>query len=153
MFPIKSHMGLGVCLYQGPLLVHISEDGLGNTYFLSVWFIKSGSYQSRVKSDSSEAVWDSHLQAARVLMPSYFLPRSHFLKLARMVSLADSSPQPGAYHSPAPCFLPEASRILMEPRIETWSQVVEINHLTFWLFQKRCILLYLPSPFQYWFSL
>lgn len=77
-------------------------------------------------------------------MPSYFLPRSHLLKLARMVSLADSSPQPGAYYSSAPCSLPKTSRILTEPRIDTLSQVMETNHhLAFWLFQGICIPLYL----------
>lgn len=77
-------------------------------------------------------------------MLSYFLPRSHLLKLARMVSLADSSPQPGAYYSSAPCSLPKASRILIKPRIETWSQVMTMDHhVAFWLFQKRHIPLYL----------
>ena len=125
----------------------VSKDWLENTHFLSLLFLKSCVYQSWVKPNSSEAIGkiDSTSKAARILMTSYFLPRSHLLKLARMVSLADSSPQPGAYYSSAPCSLPKASRILIEPRI-----VMEMNHhLAFHSSRKDTVPYTWPITFQY----
>ena len=126
-------MGLGVYLYQGSFLSACIQGLARKHPFL--------------KPNSSEAIGkiDSTSKAARILMTSYFLPRSHLLKLARMVSLADSSPQPGAYYSSAPCSLPKASRILIEPRI-----VMEMNHhLAFHSSRKDTVPYTWPITFQY----